>query len=102
MTPSQLDELGSYRVVGPVNDRILRKPPALTGAGAGLSGDDGWPINALAFAIDDAQNLPPRDLDDSSAVRRHHDFLDLARRHGVLATRTSSPIGVGLRPLIGT
>jgi len=34
LTPSQLDELGGYRVYDPANERVLRKPPALNGAGA--------------------------------------------------------------------
>jgi len=34
LTQSQLDELGGYSVYDPTNDRILRKPTALNGAGA--------------------------------------------------------------------
>jgi hypothetical protein len=34
LTPSQLDELGGYRIYDPAKDRVLRKPPALNGAGA--------------------------------------------------------------------
>ena len=33
LTPTQLDELGGYRIYDPANDRVLRKPPALNGAG---------------------------------------------------------------------
>ena len=34
LSRSQLDEFGGYSVYDPVNDRILREPPALNGAGA--------------------------------------------------------------------
>ncbi len=34
LTRSQLDELGGYRIYDPANDRILRKPRDLNGAGA--------------------------------------------------------------------
>ena len=55
-----------------------------------------------AFAIDDAQQLSTAHLDRSTAVRGYDQLVDLAQCHDGSPSKTSSPIGVGCSPLIGT